>query len=61
MIIHQRNNNNDNTSAKSAAHELHGVNSFYSIFLKHNIDVQVPWQILYDYRGFRNNIQLMRT
>ncbi|GAB5354174.1 hypothetical protein AAMO2058_000096900 [Amorphochlora amoebiformis] len=40
-------------AAKSAAHELHGVNSFYSIFLKHNIDVQVPWQILYDYRGFR--------
>eukprot|EP00466_Bigelowiella_natans_P015756 jgi/Bigna1/127375/aug1.4_g2083 len=40
-------------AAKACAHELHGANEFYSFFLQHSINIQVPWQIIVDYRGFR--------
>mmetsp|Transcript_22810 Transcript_22810/g.38224 ORF Transcript_22810/g.38224 Transcript_22810/m.38224 type:complete len:499 (+) Transcript_22810:71-1567(+) len=40
-------------ASKSAAHELHGANAFFTFFLKQGIRIQVPWQKIVDYRGFR--------
>jgi len=40
-------------AAKAASQELHGANQFYFYFLHCGIPIQVPWQTIVDYRGFR--------
>lgn len=40
-------------AAKAAAGELQGVNSYFEAFVEGNIPIQVPFQTIVDYRGFR--------